>query len=137
MIHEEQARKLVEPYGISGHDIDPGFNEPTYITIYDAVTLLMTQLELLAEKDKRIGELVQPKWISVKERLPEKMEYYVCMMGVEPDMGTRIEICFYAIREEGSMAVEKTGWGVPRLYPWATHEVTHWMPLPEPPKGEL
>ena len=74
------------------------------------------------------------EWISVKDRLPEEMGWYICQMEPEPDMGTRIDIVFYAIKKYGSMACE-TGWGEPALCGWANKIVTHWMPLPQPPKG--
>jgi len=72
------------------------------------------------------------EWISVKDRLPKEMGYCICLMDDTPGLGKRVDIVFYAIREYGSMAVEKTGWGIPVLYDWANHEVTHWMPLPNP-----
>lgn len=73
-------------------------------------------------------------WVSVNERLPDEMAFYVCRMDVEPDMGTRIDIVFYAIREYGSMAVKETGWARPVIYGWANNTVTHWMPLPRLPR---
>jgi hypothetical protein len=76
----------------------------------------------------------QERWIPVTERLPDQMGHYICVMDVEPDAGARIEIVFYAIREYGSMAIERTGWGKPILHDWANNTVTHWMSLPELPK---
>ena len=62
------------------------------------------------------------KWISVEDRLPEKGE---CVLTFEPhcidnpDKG----ICCSVV---GSGFTDKKSNGTP----W----VTHWMPLPEPPK---
>ena len=62
------------------------------------------------------------KWIPVSERLPEKRE--------------TVLVC--DVRENYMNAWEYLGrdeW----LYDssiWETKEITHWMPLPEPPKGE-
>lgn len=65
-----------------------------------------------------------PKWIPVTERLPE--------------MHTKVLCC--GIRG-GRFIAELSTWGNGNLY-WDKRngkgcpEVTHWMPLPEPPKGE-
>ena len=64
----------------------------------------------------------QPKWIPVTERLPEEYEnVLVCSGGyVEPGWigGDRV---FYTYDKYESDIID---------------DVTHWMPLPEPPKGE-
>lgn len=56
-------------------------------------------------------------WISVDERLPNEAERVL----VYGENG----FCF-ATRYKGD-------WLMPMIYPG---ELTHWMPLPEPPKGE-
>lgn len=68
------------------------------------------------------------KWIPVTERLPEKMGKYVCR---------------YVFGENTDYPFEQVLWYYPQLEkPHFQHEgsmglrVTHWMPLPEPPKGE-
>lgn len=79
----------------------------------------------------------QPKWISVKDRLPEDEGYYLVRVYYSD-----IEHC----------AFEVYGWYKGSFIYWAggmelpvginTHgenipmKVTHWMPLPEPPKME-
>ena len=60
------------------------------------------------------------KWISVKDRLPEKIGYYICCL----DNGT-IKVCKWIYGIRNGM------WDNPN---WTT--VTHWMPLPEPPKED-
>lgn len=72
-----------------------------------------TERDMLA--DYLIANGVTGGWIPVRERMPEKSgQYLVYAHGyvgmVQFDVGTDTEICFW------------------------THEVTHWMPLPEPPK---
>ena len=58
-------------------------------------------------------------WVSVSERLPERGENYLCC---EDDI-MAIFVAYY----------NDSGWKRP-LYRETT--VTHWKPLPEPPKGE-
>ena len=73
------------------------------------------------------GVTVQ-EWIPVTERLPDKMGKYICQYV----FGENTEYPFYQVLWYFT-AVEK---------PHFQHEgsmglrVTHWMPLPEPPKGE-
>ena len=69
------------------------------------------------------GVTVQ-EWISVKERLPE--EKVNCIVHYkhaycDNDGYWAIGMCFY----DGKKF---------QLYP--AYKVTHWMPIPEPPKGE-
>ena len=63
-----------------------------------------------------------PQWISVDDRLPEEDGYYLCCIksSLFPDR-VYIDIleCDKGSFEEG------------HIY---TDTVTHWMPLPEPPK---
>lgn len=67
------------------------------------------------------------KWISVKERLPEEYRPVACLaqeMDFPPYVtaGVRHEaLGFYVFNLDGEPDTE-------------LREVTHWMPLPEPPK---
>ena len=88
-------------------------------------------LEYIQQLEHQIGELTekvaqleaaQPKWISVEERLPDEPgEVLACVYG-------RICIAWYSNRcfETPSGMV---------FYP-CENAVTHWMPLPEPPKED-
>ena len=88
-------------------------------------------LEYIQQLEHQIGELTekvaqleaaQPKWISVDERLPDEPgEVLACVYG-------RICIAWYSNRcfETPSGMV---------FYP-CENAVTHWMPLPEPPKED-
>lgn len=60
------------------------------------------------------------KWISVKDRLPEKELDYLVTDG--NDQMVAAFIIKYRI------------WDFFRNTFWESEEVTHWMPLPEPPK---
>ena len=60
------------------------------------------------------GVTVQ-EWISVDDRLPEQGEEAIC------------------IAADGDMMIGKyTEWGW--MFPCYFEELTHWMPIPEPPK---
>ena len=62
------------------------------------------------------------EWISVKDRLPEPFDQVIIC---RPSKGApRVEA--------GSLDVN--GWW--RVYGTRTKSVTHWMPLPDPPKGD-
>ena len=66
--------------------------------------------------EKENGVTVQ-EWISVDDRLPEQGEEAIC------------------IAADGDMMIGKyTEWGW--MFPCYFEDLTHWMPLPEPPKGE-
>lgn len=63
------------------------------------------------------GVTIVSEWINTKDRLPEKSGRYLCF--------TRNEI-------------NVLGFDKNKMYSrmiWK-HEVSHWMPLPEEPKGE-
>jgi hypothetical protein len=58
-------------------------------------------------------------WISVKDRLPDENGFYL------------VATTFHSAK------VRYTSYKKDTDYPWAyfqTKEITHWMPLPEPPK---
>ena len=57
-------------------------------------------------------------WISIKDRLPEAGSYVLVYL----DFGYGYSITTNSYIKSGFVTCEK--------------EVTHWMPLPEPPKGE-
>lgn len=61
------------------------------------------------------------QWISVEDRLPEEETEVLCYLGNA--LGKGIVVAF---RRHGDWYFD--GWKCPT--------VTHWMPLPEPPKEE-
>lgn len=65
---------------------------------------------------------MENNWISVKERLPEDDSYYLTFTT---------EHTFEVYRYDGD-GEWVTDWG-----DTANHDITHWMPLPEPPKEEV
>ena len=76
-----------------------------------------TYAKLAIEALKKENGVTVQEWISVKDRLPEQGEEAIC------------------IAADGDMMIGKyTEWGW--MFPCYFEELTHWMPLPEPPKGE-
>ena len=70
------------------------------------------------------GEPVQ-EWISVNDRLPENGGYVVCIAKRNPFSRFMPMVA----------RIKKNGWANPITEQYIS-EVTHWMPLPQPPKGE-
>ena len=74
--------------------------------------------------DMAISALMeQPRWISVEERLPDDtlkgFPVVVCIQNRWNDR--RCEVVYW--------------WGSERMWRW--QDVTHWMPLPEPPEVKV
>ena len=78
----------------------------------------------IAEKLIANGVTVQ-EWISVKDRLPENGRYVVCIAKRNPFSRFMPMVA----------RIEKNGWANPITEQYIS-EVTHWMPIPQPPKGE-
>ena len=79
------------------------------------------------------GVTVQ-EWISVKDRLPDNKEYDWVLAQVVENNG------FMHIPTVMEYRQSKNDW-FEETYGWLSEHnglftVTHWMPLPEPPKGE-
>lgn len=70
--------------------------------------------------DTNVGD----KWISVKDRLPEEADRYLCNIK---------SFAFPGLFYQAILKYDKHGFQEGHIY---TDDVTHWMPLPEPPKGE-
>lgn len=72
----------------------------------------------------RHGVTVQ-EWISVYDELPEVGVYVVCIAKRNPFSRFMPMVA----------RIEKNGWANPITEQYIS-EVTHWMPIPQPPKGE-
>ena len=70
------------------------------------------------------GVTVQ-EWISVEDRLPEVGGYVVCIAKENPFSRFMPMVA----------RIEKNGWVNPMTEQYIS-EVTHWMLMPDPPKGE-
>lgn len=88
-----------------------------------------TSHELAYRKGYEAGK---PKWIPVTERLPDRRGLrqdeaeYVLVCEKYPS-GEYVSICAYDF--DGWSKWDSFGMVIPE-------RITHWMPLPEPPKGE-
>ena len=69
-------------------------------------------------------------WISVKDRLPKEGEYVLCVLKGCFNYGGKIQVCKFvpADKFKDKPYFEHFRNGFP--------SVTHWMPLPDAPKGE-
>ena len=81
-----------------------------------------------------ISALEKTKWISVKDRLPDNKEHDWVLAQVVEDNG------FMHIPRVMEYRQAKDDW-FEETYGWLSEHnglfsVTHWMPLPPPPKGE-
>ena len=98
--------------------------EEEFLSIDDSI---LGEIPFCADYLLANGVTVQ-EWISVKDRLPEENGYYLC------------EVCFSSVSDCKSyrrmiLYWEDNVWiDMPNCF--KTRKPTHWMPLPEPPKGE-
>ena len=108
-VREKIVELLTEFYGC----------DPMY---YDVDTLA------IAQHLTNHGVTVQ-EWISVDDRLPEEGEYVLCVLKGF-NYGGKIQVCKFvpADKFKDKPYFEHFRNGFP--------SVTHWMPLPQPPKGE-
>ena len=74
-------------------------------------------------------EAATPKWISVDERLPEVSDVVLVIANGKP----REHITLHNALLIASYWGEE-GWIADGFESWDKLAVTHWMPLPEPPK---
>lgn len=72
------------------------------------------------------------KWISVEDRLPED-DVDVIVYAVSNNGGYTIAVTFHTHTLYG-LNIE--GWASPWQYFTSHYTITHWMPMPEPPKEE-
>ena len=85
---------------------------------------LVDPIEAVADYLLDSGVTVQ-QWISVKDRLPEAGGYVVCIAKRNPFSRFMPMVA----------RIEKNGWANPITEQYISY-VTHWMPIPQPPKGE-
>ena len=122
--------KLIEllEVDLSGSD---GY-EPELIADYliaNGVTLQEHDHHWATEQAYKNGyEAGKPKWIPVSERLPEYFgTFIVAIFENDPDNTTYTDCADYDYFSKIWRPIGYFAKGC---------EITHWMPLPEPPKGE-
>lgn len=72
-----------------------------------------------------VGGIKMSKWISVKDKMPQPGRYVACIAKRNPFSRFMPMVA----------RIEKNGWANPITEQYIS-EVTHWMPLPEPPKED-
>ena len=85
------------------------------------------------------GVTVQ-EWISVDDRLPEDSGCYLVVYRDKYNGSISIAFDMYVKCNIGEWWESEFACDITKQFLWATklqeQEVTHWMPLPQPPKGE-
>ena len=85
------------------------------------------------------GVTVQ-EWISVNDRLPEDSGCYLVVYRDKYNGSISIAFDMYVKCNVGEWWESEFACDITKQFLWATRlqeqEVTHWMPLPQPPKGE-
>ena len=112
IIMKEKLTGLINKVQDCGYDMT-GVVEMNYI-----------ENDTLADYLLANGVIVQ-EWISVKDRLPNYFEHVLINVPRDKPFATVHEAY---LRKDG---LWNTG-----LYRYNKEDVTHWMPLPQPPKGE-
>lgn len=84
-----------------------------------------------------ISALEKTKWISVKDRLPDKTGRYLAVkkrIALDELGGNRTDIVIlrFSVDDGFRMPTHIPDW----INEEINEEVTHWMPLPDAPKGE-
>lgn len=81
-------------------------------------------------------EQEQSQWVSVKERLPE--DDHSVNKHIEGEKFGFLTVLAYngVVKQTNRFFCNATQFGLPKTcgWEWASSNVTHWMPLPEPPK---
>lgn len=121
-MYEELIQRLREKAGAFDYDGRPDI-ACDYEQSADAIERLIA-FNAMWQGAAEFAKENKPKWIPVMERLPEKEQCYLVVLN-----NRTVDFCFYT---------KRCGFGMYLAKKWegANDEVTHWMPLPEPPKEE-
>lgn len=87
----------------------------------DAIEKLQRQIDGWIEQERKVLLKSTPKWIPVTERLPTKRNWVLCW-------------CVSDTQEV--LRWENNEWYPDPKHVYFSDFVTHWMPLPTPPKEE-
>lgn len=103
------------------------FDDDAKLGFPDCVKLLMTNALTYIQR----LEAQVPRWISVDERLPETREWVLVIGEFVPEGGWFVPHIAEYYRDSWRLDDDEYS------YPEDRHiKVTHWMPLPEPPKED-
>lgn len=114
----------IENKKIADYLIAHGVTVQENVEISDELLKQLKNAPITICKEEPSIELVQ-EWISVKDRLPEAGGYVVCIAKRNPFSRFMPMVA----------RIEKNGWVNPITEQYIS-EITHWMPIPHPPKGE-
>lgn len=120
--HIDKSCKLAE--NIADDLISNGVTVKENVEISDELLKQLKNAPITICKEEPSIELVK-EWISVDDELPEVGEYVVCIAKRNP----------FSMFMPMVARIKKNGWVNPITEQYIS-EVTHWMPLPENPKGE-
>ena len=110
-------------------------NQSTHIAaLQQEIEKLRGQNEQLREAaalvTKESAELLERRWIPVEERLPSGDELVLVIVSGKPKKNITLD---------GAVELAtlySDGWCLETWPEWTGADVTHWMPLPEPPEVE-
>ena len=118
---------------VADHLIANGVTVQENVEISDELLKQLKNAPIMICKSEPSIETVQ-EWISVKDRLPDNKEHDWVLAQVVEDNGYMHIPKVMEYRQQRNDWFEET-------YGWLSEHnglfsVTHWMPLPNPPKGE-
>ena len=95
----------------------------------DAIESVSKAYQMMAEAYER--EVTKQKWIPVTERLPESVcKSYLCLTNTGYHCEVRWTNNIFGFGKSDNI----WGWSIADVPQYC--KVTHWMPLPEPPREE-
>lgn len=114
MTREEAIRTL--NFGAWWDNLDPEMSDADSEPLFEALGMAISALRAQQEQESKPLN----GWISVKDRLPRCGDKVIITDGVF------VSEAFLSIRHK---------W-VRDGFDWIASEITHWMPMPEPPEME-
>lgn len=114
----------IENKKIADYLIAHGVTVQENVEISDELLKQLKNAPITICKEEPSIELVQ-EWISVNDRVPEAGGYVVCIAKRNPFSRFMPMVA----------RIKKNGWVNPITEQYIS-EITHWMPIPQPPKGE-
>ena len=102
------------------------------------------ELQNAASEAAELLKAQEPGWISVKDRLPERAgKYLVVSKTALAELPPHVKTAWFLNNKRDNYQFEYEGEpNEPGFYngdgegDWVERYVTHWLPLPEPPKEE-